>query len=120
MSTIEELTERIRSRGDRDQLGMILCHNGIVRGKSREGARVSHLDVKMNEEAWNAILEDARKLKGIVGVEAQLFTGRRAVGEDLMIVVVGGDIRENVFPALEETVDRLKNEGVAKGEWLLQ
>jgi molybdopterin synthase catalytic subunit len=31
---------------------------------------------------------------------------------------VAGDIRENVFPVLEETVNRLKAEAVKKKEWL--
>ncbi len=120
MSMIEELVARIKTRADRDLLGMIVCHNGVVRGKSREGAKVSHLDVMKNDESWDRILEDVRKRTGIVGVEAHLFTGRRDVGQNVMVVVVGGDIRENVFPALEETVNRLKKEGVSKREWLLQ
>ncbi len=118
MNRMEQLIEKIKSEADKDRLGMILCHNGVVRGTSRLGHKVRHLDVTKNEGAWNRILAEARNLPGIEGVEAHLFTGRREVGEDLMMVVVGGDIRENVFPALEETVDRLKREGVSKREWL--
>jgi molybdopterin synthase catalytic subunit len=33
-----------------------------------------------------------------------------------MLVVVAGDIRENVFPVLEETVNRIKKEALSKKE----
>ena len=37
-----------------------------------------------------------------------MFEGLRRVGDDLMLVAVAGDIRENVFPVLVETVEQLK------------
>jgi molybdopterin synthase catalytic subunit len=36
-----------------------------------------------------------------------------------MLVAVAGDIRENVFPVLEETVERLKKEVTRKEEYFL-
>jgi molybdopterin synthase catalytic subunit len=51
-------------------------------------------------------------------VEAYLFTGRRYVGDDAMFVAVAGDIRENVLPVLEATLNRLKKEAVKKREQL--
>jgi molybdopterin synthase catalytic subunit len=57
-----------------------------------------------------------RSRPGIAAVKAHLFTGRRVVGQDVMLVVVAGDIRENVFPVLEEAVNRLKREAVLKRE----
>jgi molybdopterin synthase catalytic subunit len=36
-----------------------------------------------------------------------------------MLVAVAGDIRENVFPVLEETVERLKQEVIQKEEFFV-
>ncbi len=120
MSSMSLLVERARNEAPCSQLGMILCHNGVVRGTSRGGGKVAHLYVEKNVEQWNTILTAARKRPGIASVQAHLFTGRREVGEDVMIVVVAGDIRENVFPVLQETVDLLKKNGVSKREVLLK
>ena len=38
------------------------------------------------------------------------------VGEEVLLVMVGGDKRENVFKALEEAVDRIKSSACEKEE----
>ena len=48
----------------------------------------------------------------------QTNSGHLAVGDEIMTVVVAGDIRENVFPALIDTVERLKSEASRKKEKL--
>ena len=48
-----------------------------------------------------------------------LFDGYREIGEDVMLVAVAGDIREHVFPVLEETVERLKKEVTRKEEYFM-
>ncbi len=53
---------------------------------------------------------------GIVEVLAELFEGKLVVGEDIMYVLVAGEIRDNVFPVLEETVNRIKKEILNKEE----
>jgi molybdopterin synthase catalytic subunit len=60
-----------------------------------------------------------RNEPGISAVEAHLFTGRRYVGDDVMLIAVAGDIRENVLPVLEKTLNRLKKEAVKKREKLV-
>ena len=37
-------------------------------------------------------------------------------GDDLLFLIVAGDIRENVKPALGELLDRIKSEAVTKQE----
>jgi molybdopterin synthase catalytic subunit len=49
-------------------------------------------------------------------VEAYLHEGERRVGDDVLLIVVAGDIREHVLPVLEETLNRLKSEAVIKKE----
>ncbi len=120
MNSMSLLVQKARNEARSSQLGMILCHNGVVCGTSRNGANVAHLHVEKKTDQWDSILASARIKPGIASVQAHLFSGRREVGEDVMIVVVAGDIRENVFPVLQETVDLLKKDGVSKREVLMQ
>lgn len=116
MPTLYELIEKVKRETDPAEVGMIVCHNGVVRGTSRAGETAEFLDIDVDSQAWEQVLQEMRTEPGIAAVEAHLFTGRRHVGEDVMLVVVAGDIRENVFPVLERTVNRLKKEAVRKKE----
>ncbi|GLI34251.1 molybdenum cofactor biosynthesis protein MoaE [Desulforhabdus amnigena] len=118
MPTLNDLVEKVKAEIDVSKVGMIVCHNGIVRGTSREGLPAEYLDIDVDTAKWESILREMRTEEGIAAVEAYLFTGRRQVGDDVMFVVVAGDIRENVFPVLEKAVNRLKKEAVLKKEKL--
>jgi molybdopterin synthase catalytic subunit len=43
-------------------------------------------------------------------VLAELNEGNLNVGEDIMLVAVAGDIREHVFPALQDLVQQIKQQ----------
>ncbi len=118
MLELSDLVAKLKRETDPAKVGMIACHNGVVRGTSRAGEPAEYLDIELNARAWEAILEEMRAQPGIAAIEAHLFTGRRQIGEDVMLVAVAGDIRENVFPVLEKTVNRLKKEAVMKSEKL--
>lgn len=118
MLTLLDLMEKIKRETDPARVGMIACHNGLVRATSREGKPAEYLDVDVREKVWQQILSEMRSQPGIAAIEAYLFTGRREIGEDVLLVAVGGDIRENVFPVLEKTVNRLKSEAIVKKEKL--
>jgi len=116
MPTLYDLVEKVKREMDPAKVGMIVCHNGIVRGTTRAGEPAEYLDIDVDSPVWEQVLREMRSQSGIAAIEAHLFTGRRQVGEDVMFVVVAGDIRENVFPVLEKTVNRLKKEAVRKKE----
>ncbi|WP_246041823.1 molybdenum cofactor biosynthesis protein MoaE [Desulfoglaeba alkanexedens] len=118
MPTLCELVDKVKRSVDPAKVGMLACHNGIVRGTSRAGDPAEYLEIDCDRDAWNRVLEEVRTRPGIAAVEAFLNTGRREIGQDVLLVVVAGDIRENVFPVLEETVNRLKREAVLKREKL--
>jgi molybdopterin synthase catalytic subunit len=120
MPTLQEMVDQVKRKMDPAKVGMIVCHNGVVRGTSRQGAPAEYLDIDVDQETWNGVLAEMRSRPGIFEIDAHLFTGRRHVGDDVMLVVVAGDIRENVFPVLEMTVNRLKREAVKKHEKLVQ
>lgn len=116
---MNDLIDKIKRRVDFSTVGMIACHNGVVRGLSRAGQPVEYLDIEADGQAWQTILEEMGARPGIAALEAYLFAGRRFVGDDVMFIAVAGDIRENVLPVLEKTLNRLKTEAVKKREKLL-
>lgn len=116
MPTLYDLVEKVKADTDPARVGMILCHNGVVRGTTRDRQPTESLEIDVNQASWENVLDEMRSRPGIASIEAHLFTGERRVGDDVMYVVVAGDIRENVFPVLEETVNRLKAEAVIKRE----
>lgn len=116
MPTLIDLMEKIKRETDPAKVGMIACHNGLVRATSRDGKPAEYLDIDINEKSWQEILQEMRSQPGIAAIEAYLFTGRRQIGEDVLLLAVAGDIRENVFPVLEKTVNRLKKEAILKKE----
>jgi molybdopterin synthase catalytic subunit len=116
MVTLASLIEKVKKDVDPAKVGMIVCHNGVVRGTSRAGLSVELLEIDVDQSAWDQVMREMRCEPGIAAIEAYLFAGVRRVGDDVMFVVVAGDIRENVFPVLERTVNRLKAEAVLKKE----
>ncbi len=55
-------------------------------------------------------------MPGIIEVLVDTCDGQLDVGDEIMAVVVGGDIRDHVFPTLIKTVERIKKEGSRKKE----
>ena len=104
--------------------GMFLVHNGVVRrsakAKVRQGAENTKPVRGMlfgydGEKASNAI-EEARRMDGIRYVRVWLAEGELQLGDDIMLVLVGGDIRPHVIDALQSLVGKLKNECVTEQE----
>lgn len=96
--------------------GMILIHNGVVRNRSRDGRPVEAIDVRVDWSRLHDILDEARKRPGIVSVEAEVREGTLRVGEDIMLLGIAGDVRENVIRVLSDTLERIKREVTAKRE----
>lgn len=55
-------------------------------------------------------------MPGVVAVHAWVNEGRLAVGDDIMLALVAGDIRENVFGALQQLVRLIKTQCVKERE----
>ncbi len=103
--------------GFADNVGMILVHNGVVRATSRCDPRcVVGVEVTPDLEKIEAIRKDIEALPGIFQCRAQAASGPLKPGDDLLMLVVAGDIRENVKPALATFLDRVKKEAVSKRE----
>ena len=113
---LADMIKKAKSHPDYKKAGMILCHNGVVRNTSREGKPVSELFVKADWKRLEEILSEMKKREGIIEVLAEIKEGRLFPGDDIMLVLVTGDFRENVFPALRDTVEAIKREVTKKTE----
>jgi molybdopterin synthase catalytic subunit len=115
-----DLMNRIKAHPDFHRAGMVLCHNGVVRATSRDGRKVSGLRVKVDDERLEAILIKARQRPGIVDVQVEIAADcDLAVGDDVMLLVVAGDVRENVIAILEETLNAIKTTVTSKTEFFI-
>lgn len=108
--------EELKAEPESARVGMYLSHNGIVRSFSRDGRAVTGMDLSVYRERLDGALAEARVMPGIAQVRAWVNEGRLDVGDDIMYVLVGGDIREHVIDALTALVRTIKTEVVTESE----
>lgn len=107
-----------------DKVGMYLTHNGIVRKSAKAKVRLGEENTKnvtgmlfsYDQAKVDAAVEETYGLDGIYYVKAWLNEGELCVGDDIMYVLIGGDIRPHVVNALQFLVGKLKNECVEEKE----
>ncbi|NDV18530.1 molybdenum cofactor biosynthesis protein [Pseudodesulfovibrio sp. JC047] len=103
--------------GFADNVGMVLVHNGIVRGWSRKDhSEVSAIEVTPDLDKIEEIRQEIEAYEGIFKARAYALSGRMQPGDDVLYLIVAGDIRENVKAALADFLDRVKAEAVSKKE----
>jgi molybdopterin synthase catalytic subunit len=112
----DKLLEKIRRHPESHRIGMVASHLGIVRGHSRDGRNVKAVEVSYDMDALNNIIKDIKAMPGIVEALVDVKAGLLNVGDEVMYLAVGGDIRENVFPALIKGVDMIKKNAAQKRE----
>lgn len=120
MKSIEELMGVIKAHPRYHEAGMILIHNGVVRGASRDGRRVSGLRVAVDHKKLAGVISQNKRKPGILEILVDIAEDRRlSVGDDVMVLVVAGDIRENVIVVLKDTLDAIKRFVTHKTEYFL-
>lgn len=113
-----------KSAPDAAKCGMYLTHCGTVRESARARARggdetaapVRGMRFSCDREKLRAAIDETLAMDGIHCVRAWLADGELAVGDDIMRVLIGGDIRPRVIEALQHLVGKLKNECVTEEE----
>lgn len=106
------------------QCGMFLSHNGVVRitpkAQVREGAEglgeVVAVDFSYDAEGLEAAVAEALTWEGVYYVRTWLNEGRLGVGDSIMYVLIGADIRPHCIDALQQLVGKIKNELVVEKE----
>ena len=117
MDTTKILADLKKRPGFAENVGMVLVHNGVVRGWSRaDHAPVISMRVHHDAERLNAICRELERRPGIFCILAEAVDGELKPGDDVLFLVVAGDIRENVKAVFAELLDRVKAEAVVKQE----
>ena len=107
-----------------DKVGMYLFHNGVVRGTAKAQVRLGQQDTvpvtgmvfSYDQEKVDAAVEAAYRLEGIYYIKVWLNEGELKMGDDIMYVLIGGDIRPRVVDCLHYLVGRIKNACVVETE----
>ncbi|UWP59929.1 molybdenum cofactor biosynthesis protein MoaE [Ruminococcus gauvreauii] len=104
--------------------GMYLIHNGVVRQTARAKVRLGEKTAKpvtgllfsYDEEKVSAAAEKTYQMPGICYIRVWLNSGKLSVGDDIMQVLIGGDIRPHVVDALQALVEQIKSTCVTETE----
>lgn len=104
--------------------GMFLVHNGIVRQTPKakvrqgidDGSLVKGMIFSYDAQLVDAAVAETYKMDGIFCVKIWLNEGQLTVGDDIMYLLIGGDIRPNVINALQFLVEKIKTECVTEIE----
>ena len=124
MPSIEQWLREAKREPDAAKCGMYLAHNGVVRETAQALVRrgeagtkpVSGMFFSYEREKVAAAVAEAKTLPGVYYARVWLNEGELAVGDDIMLVLIGGDIRPRVVDALQFLVGKIKNECVSELE----
>ncbi len=117
MDITAAINEMKKEPGFTQNVGMILSHNGVVRAWSRKDkTEVLYVEAFPDLEKIDALRSGFEKRDGIYKILIEAKSGRLNPGDDLLFIIVAGDIRENVKAVLSELLERIKSEAVVKNE----
>ena len=105
-------------------VGMFLVHNGTVRKTPKakvrqgidDGSEVEKMQFSYDQKKVDKAVEETKKLDGIFYIKVWLNQGLLDVGDDIMYLMVGGDIRPHVIDGLQFLVEKIKTECVTEIE----
>ena len=122
--SMDQWLKEAKAHESAPKIGMYLTHNGIVRQSARSKVRqgdpnsrpVAGMVCSYDAELVEDVINDAKKREGIYYVRVWLNEGQLKLGDDIMYVLIGGDIRPHVVDALQYLVGRIKTECVKETE----
>lgn len=122
--SLDQWLREAKALPDAPLCGMYLSHNGVVRqtarAKVRQGAEdtapVSGMHFGFDQNKVEQAIAAARQMPGIYHVRVWLNEGELLPGDDIMLVLIGGDIRPHVVDCLQSLVGQIKNECVVEQE----
>ncbi len=112
---VQDAINNIRKDPNYCKAGAIGLFIGVVRGETKESeGKVAGLTIEAYEEKADQVLKkisgELTQKPGIVNVQIHHLLGDFTVGDDLVYVAVAGSHRTDVFPVLQEAVERYKTE----------
>lgn len=122
--SMDEWLEEAKADPSAPGIGMYLFHIGTVRNTERAYARgdaetsrqVAGMDFSYDQKLVDEAIKETYRMDGIQYVRVWLNDGKLSVGDDIMHVIVGGDIRPHVVDALQFLVERIKHYCVKEEE----
>lgn len=122
--SIAQMLKEAKKSKNADKCGMFLLHNGVVRidakAKVRENKKntkkVKAVDFSYDNKKVDTAIKKALKMKGIYYIKVWLNSGVLNVGDNIMLVLVGGDIRPHVIDCLQSLVGEIKTKCVVEKE----
>ena len=106
-----------------DKCGMFLVHNGIVRSTAKAQVRqgeekppVAQVEFSYDAAGVEAAIAEALTWDGVYYVKVWLNEGALNVGESIMYVLIGADIRPRCIDARQNLVGNIKNDLVVEKE----
>lgn len=122
--SIDKWLKEAKSDPVASKVGMFLVHNGVVRQTPKakvrqgidEGSFIKGMEFSYDSEKVEEAIAETYKMDGIFYVKVWLNEGKLEVGDDIMYLLIGGDIRPNVVDALQFLVGKIKNECVTEIE----
>ena len=122
--SVDQWLKEAKADESAPRCGMYLTHNGTVRELPKklvrqgidDGTKVVGMNFSYDAEAVEAARLEALKMPGIEYIRVWLNEGSLTVGDDIMFVLIGGDIRPNVIDCLQTLVGKIKNEMVSEVE----
>ncbi len=113
---VQGVLSKIKKTADLNNLGMILIHNGVVRGTSADGKPVESIDLSYDREKLDNLLKEINQLDFVENCTIWVNEGKLKVGEDIMWVVLAGNRRKNLLPTFEKVIETLKTQIVREVE----
>jgi molybdopterin synthase catalytic subunit len=111
---LADLMKTLKANPNFHKVGAVALFIGVARGETQRKEPVHKLELEAYSEKANKVLEDICKelsqKQGIIDVQIHHLAGTFNIGEELVYVAVAGGHRDNVFPVLQEAVERYKHE----------
>ena len=121
--SMDEWLAEAKASEHADQCGMFLTHNGVVRAPAKAQVRegedmpaVEQVVFSYDEKGVEDAIAEALTWDGVYYVKVWLNEGALNVGESIMYVLIGADIRPRCIDALQKLVGKIKNELVVEKE----
>ena len=129
--SMDEWLREAKLDPDAPMVGMYLTHNGVVRATPKKQVRavseeeaaqgaslgeVSSMEFSYDAQGLEDAIAEARTWPGIYYVRVWLNEGVLEVGDSLMYVLIGADIRPHAVDALQRLVGHIKNNLVVEKE----
>ncbi len=124
--SLEQWLREAKADPAASRVGMFLAHNGLVRQTPKakvrrgidDGSLIKQMEFSYDAKKTEQAIKKTREMEGIFYVRAWLNEGLLEVGDDIMYLLIGGDIRPHVVDALQFLVEKIKTECVTETEIL--